>query len=86
MQYVRLGTTGATVSRICLGMMTYGSKSSREWALEEAEARPLIKKAVDLGFTFFDTADVYSTGVRKSPAARSRTSPHRAQKSSSRPR
>ena len=63
MQYTRLGTTGTTVSRICLGMMTYGSKSSREWALEEAEARPLIKKAVDLGFTFFDTADVYSTGV-----------------------
>ncbi len=63
MQYTRLGTTGTTVSRICLGMMTYGSKSTREWALEEAEARPLIKKAVDLGFTFFDTADVYSTGV-----------------------
>ena len=63
MQFNRLGTTGATVSRICLGMMTYGSKSSREWALEEAEARPLIKKAVDLGFNFFDTADVYSTGV-----------------------
>jgi aryl-alcohol dehydrogenase (NADP+) len=58
-----LGSTGTIVSRICLGMMTYGSKSSREWALEEAEARPLIKKAVDLGFTFFDTADVYSTGV-----------------------
>jgi aryl-alcohol dehydrogenase (NADP+) len=63
MQYTRLGTTGATVSRICLGMMTYGLKSSREWALEEAESRPLIKKAADLGFTFFDTADVYSTGA-----------------------
>jgi aryl-alcohol dehydrogenase (NADP+) len=63
MQYTRLGTTGTTVSRICLGMMTYGLKSSREWALEEGDARPLIKKAVDLGFTFFDTADVYSTGA-----------------------
>jgi aryl-alcohol dehydrogenase (NADP+) len=63
MQYTRLGTTGTSVSRICLGMMTYGSKASREWALEEAESRPIIKKAVDLGFTFFDTADVYSTGV-----------------------
>ncbi len=63
MQYTRLGSTGTTVSRLCLGMMTYGSKKSREWALEEAESRPLIKKAVDLGCTFFDTADVYSTGV-----------------------
>jgi 1-deoxyxylulose-5-phosphate synthase len=63
MQYTRLGSTGTTVSRICLGMMTYGSKKSREWALEDAEARPLIKKAIDLGFNFFDTADVYSTGV-----------------------
>jgi aryl-alcohol dehydrogenase (NADP+) len=63
MQYVRLGTTGTTVSRICLGMMTYGLKSGREWALEEADSRPLIKKAVDLGFTFFDTADVYSSGA-----------------------
>ncbi|MEX0852957.1 MAG: aldo/keto reductase, partial [Bauldia sp.] len=51
------------MSRLCLGMMTYGSKKSREWALEEDEARPLIKRAIELGFTFFDTADVYSTGV-----------------------
>jgi 1-deoxyxylulose-5-phosphate synthase len=63
MQYTRLGSTGTTVSRVCLGMMTYGAKKSREWALEDAEARPLIKKAIDLGFNFFDTADVYSTGV-----------------------
>ena len=63
MLYTRLGSTGTTVSRLCLGMMTYGSKASREWALEEAESRPLIKKAVDLGFNFFDTADVYSSGV-----------------------
>jgi len=63
MQFTRLGSTGATISRLCLGMMTYGSKKSREWALEEDEARPLIKKAVDLGFNFFDTADVYSLGA-----------------------
>ncbi|HVZ15158.1 MAG TPA: aldo/keto reductase [Bauldia sp.] len=62
MKYTRLGTTGTTVSRICLGMMSFGSKSQREWVLEEADARPLIKKAIDLGITFFDTADVYSTG------------------------
>ena len=63
MEYTRLGSTGVTVSRICLGMMTYGDKSSREWALNEQESRPFIKKALDLGFTFFDTADVYSNGV-----------------------
>jgi len=63
MQFTRLGSTGTTVSRICLGMMTYGSRKGREWALEEAEARPLIKKAVELGITFFDTADVYSQCV-----------------------
>ena len=63
MKYTRLGSTGVTVSRICLGMMTYGVKTSREWALEEQEAGPFIRKAFDLGFTFFDTADVYSEGA-----------------------
>ncbi len=63
MEYTRLGSTGVTVSRVCLGMMTYGVKTGREWALEEDEARPFIKRAFDLGFTFFDTADVYSIGV-----------------------
>lgn len=63
MEYTRLGSTGVTVSRICLGMMTYGTKASRAWALEDDEARPLIKKALDLGITFFDTADVYSEGA-----------------------
>ena len=63
MEYTKLGSTGVTVSRICLGMMTYGVKTSREWALEEQEARPFIRKAFDLGFTFFDTADVYSEGA-----------------------
>jgi aryl-alcohol dehydrogenase (NADP+) len=63
MQFTRLGSTGVTVSRLCLGMMSYGSKQWRPWVLDEAEGRPLIKKAIDLGFTFFDTADVYSRGV-----------------------
>jgi aryl-alcohol dehydrogenase-like predicted oxidoreductase len=63
MQYTRLGSTGLTVSRICLGMMTYGSKRWREWVLEEEDARPFISRAFDLGINFFDTADMYSAGV-----------------------
>jgi aryl-alcohol dehydrogenase-like predicted oxidoreductase len=63
MDYVNLGSTGLKVSRICLGCMTYGSKSWRPWVLEEAESRPFIKRALELGITFFDTADVYSQGA-----------------------
>jgi 1-deoxyxylulose-5-phosphate synthase len=59
---VSLGSTGARVSRICLGMMTYGAKSWREWVLEEEAARPFVKAAVEAGINFFDTADVYSLG------------------------
>jgi aryl-alcohol dehydrogenase (NADP+) len=62
MQYVNLGKTGLKVSRLCLGMMTYGSKTWREWVLEEPEARPFVKRALDAGINFFDTADVYSLG------------------------
>jgi aryl-alcohol dehydrogenase-like predicted oxidoreductase len=62
MEYVNLGSTGTKVSRLCLGMMTYGSKKWREWVLEEAESRPLVRQAVEAGIDFFDTADVYSTG------------------------
>ena len=62
MQYVNLGKTGMKVSRLCLGMMSYGSKQWREWVLEGDEARPFIKRALDAGINFFDTADVYSTG------------------------
>lgn len=62
MEYVNLGSTGLKVSRICLGCMTYGNKSWREWVLEEAESRPFIRRALELGITFFDTADVYSRG------------------------
>jgi len=62
MQYVNLGKTGMKVSRLCLGMMSYGSKQWREWVLEEEEAKPFIKRSLDAGINFFDTADVYSIG------------------------
>jgi aryl-alcohol dehydrogenase (NADP+) len=62
MEYVNLGKTGMKVSRLCLGMMSYGSKQWREWVLEEEEAKPFIKRALDAGINFFDTADVYSRG------------------------
>ena len=63
MDYVNLGSTGLKVSRICLGTMTYGSKKWREWVLEEEASRPFIKRALELGINFFDTADMYSVGV-----------------------
>jgi 1-deoxyxylulose-5-phosphate synthase len=63
MDYVNLGSTGLKVSRICLGTMTYGSKKWREWVLEEAEARPFYRRAIEAGINFYDTADVYSLGV-----------------------
>jgi aryl-alcohol dehydrogenase-like predicted oxidoreductase len=62
MEYVRLGKTGLKVSRICLGMMTYGTPKWRPWILDETASRPLVKHAVDLGLNFFDTADMYSAG------------------------
>src|SRR5213078_844523 len=63
MEYINLGSTGLKVSRICLGAVTYGSKRWREWVLEEEESRPVIKRALELGINFFDTADMYSIGV-----------------------
>lgn len=63
MRYTRLGTTGATVSRICLGCMTFGSQEWRPWTIGEREARPIFKKAIEAGINFFDTADQYSLGV-----------------------
>jgi 1-deoxyxylulose-5-phosphate synthase len=62
MQYVRLGHTGLRVSRICLGMMTYGSPAWRPWVLDEEQGRPFVKRALEHGINFFDTADVYSRG------------------------
>jgi len=63
MEYVNLGSTGLKVSRLCFGTMTYGSKKWRDWVIEEEESRPFIRRALELGFNFFDTADVYSIGV-----------------------
>jgi 1-deoxyxylulose-5-phosphate synthase len=63
MDYVNLGNTGLKVSRLCLGTMTYGSKKWREWVLEEEESRPFIRRALEAGINFFDTADMYSVGV-----------------------
>jgi aryl-alcohol dehydrogenase-like predicted oxidoreductase len=63
MQYVNLGRSGLKVSRICLGTMTYGSPTWREWVLPEEESRPFIRRALDLGINFFDTADMYSVGA-----------------------
>ncbi|MCX4767045.1 aldo/keto reductase [Streptomyces sp. NBC_01275] len=65
MQYVKLGSTGLDVSRICLGCMTYGlpDRGTHEWTLDEEASRPLIRQAIEAGVTFFDTANVYSDGT-----------------------
>ena len=63
MDYLRLGTSGLKVSRISLGTMTYGDPAWRDWVLDEEHSRPFIKRALELGVTFFDTADVYSLGA-----------------------
>jgi aryl-alcohol dehydrogenase (NADP+) len=64
MKYVKLGRTGLDVSQICLGCMSYGdaSRGGHQWVLDEQESRPFIKKALELGINFFDTANVYSGG------------------------
>jgi aryl-alcohol dehydrogenase-like predicted oxidoreductase len=63
MEYVNLGRCGLTVSRICLGCMTYGSSKWRPWVLDRDAAMPFFRKAWDVGINFFDTADMYSDGV-----------------------
>lgn len=62
MQHTRLGRTGLVVSRICLGMMTYGTPLWRPWVLDEEASRPIVRRAIELGVNFFDTADMYSNG------------------------
>jgi 1-deoxyxylulose-5-phosphate synthase len=62
MEYVNFGSTGLKVSRLALGTMGFGSKTWRKWALEEDESLPIIKRALELGIRFFDTADMYSLG------------------------
>jgi len=63
MDYVNLGSTGLRVSRVCLGMMSFGNDSERPWVLDEAQAEPIVRAAVEGGVTFFDTADTYSGGA-----------------------
>ena len=63
MKYVNLGRTGLRVSRVCLGMMSFGNDSERPWVLDEDAAEPIVRAAVEGGITFFDTADTYSAGA-----------------------
>ena len=70
MEQVRLGQTGLKVSRICLGTMTYGTPKWRDWVLEEEPSRPFIKRALEAGINFFDTADIYSNGVSEEVVGR----------------
>ncbi|MFL5487764.1 MAG: aldo/keto reductase [Gemmatimonadaceae bacterium] len=70
MKYTQLGRSGLVVSRICLGCMTYGTPKWRPWVLDEVDARPFYKKALDLGINFFDTADMYSMGVSEEVTGR----------------
>jgi len=70
MQYVNLGKAGIKVSRICLGMMSYGDTAWREWTLSEEDGRPIVRRAAELGVNFYDTADVYSNGVSEEVTGR----------------
>jgi aryl-alcohol dehydrogenase (NADP+) len=70
MDYVRLGSTGLKVSRLCLGTMTYGTPAWRPWVLDERTSRPFFKRAVERGINFFDTADMYSRGVSEEVVGR----------------
>ncbi len=58
MQYTRVGSSGLVVSRLGLGMMSYGDTSRRAWHLDEGQAEPIVRHAVEAGITFFDTADM----------------------------
>ncbi|MEM7334732.1 MAG: aldo/keto reductase [Chloroflexota bacterium] len=70
MEYKRLGKTGLKVSRLCLGMMSYGTSQWRDWVLDEPESREFIKAAIEAGINFFDTADWYATGVSEEVTGR----------------
>src|SRR5579863_9330868 len=63
MNYTNLGTSGLRISRVCLGMMSFGNDSERPWVLDEDAAEPIVREAVEGGVTFFDTADTYSGGA-----------------------
>ena len=70
MEYRRLGSSGLKVSRIALGMMSFGDPSSRPWILREEAAEPIVRRAVEVGVNFFDTADMYSAGVSEEVTGR----------------
>src|SRR5690606_2099468 len=70
MEYTTLGSTGVTVSRICLGCMSYGTPEWRPWVLDEAASRPFFRRALESGINFFDTADMYSLGVSEEVTGR----------------
>ena len=70
MDHVRLGSTELNVSRLCLGTMTYGTPAWRPWVLDEAASRPFIKRALEHGINFFDTANMYSRGVSEEVVGR----------------
>lgn len=70
MHYVNLGRTGLKVSRICLGMMSYGTSQWRSWVLDEEPSRPFVRRALDLGINFFDTANMYSNGMSEEATGR----------------
>jgi 1-deoxyxylulose-5-phosphate synthase len=70
MDYVKLGKSGLKVSRLCLGCMSYGASEWRPWVLDEPESRVIVKRALELGITFFDTADMYSNGASEQVVGR----------------
>src|SRR3982750_1700960 len=70
MEFANLGSTGIKVSRICLGTMTYGSSQWRPWILDEEASRPFIRRAIEAGINFFDTADMYSNGASEEVVGR----------------
>jgi 1-deoxyxylulose-5-phosphate synthase len=70
MQYARLGNTGLKVFRICLGCMSYGTSEWRGWGLPEEASRPFIRRALEMGINFFDTADMYSNGASEEVTGR----------------
>ena len=70
MQFTQLGHTGLTVSRLALGCMSFGSSKWRPWVLDEADARPFFRRAVEAGINFFDTADMYSVGASEEVTGR----------------
>jgi 1-deoxyxylulose-5-phosphate synthase len=70
MEYVRLGRSGLRVSRVCLGMMSYGNRDARDWHLDEDAAEPIVRRGVESGVTFFDTADMYDLGASEEVTGR----------------